>query len=148
MSRNNSSRTRRNSGRETEAIVMSLLRKQIEKTAFLALLLICVGGIYSIGLILNVFIVLKINIEILIAIGVILIALFLRLKLLRYRIIEGYYGNNLYEAKEIIKFIDEENDDEGSSGGNSGNKTVFPQTVESSEQTREGWKGGLEGETT
>lgn len=62
---------------------------------------------------------------------ILILALFIKQKILEYRIKNGYYGTNQYEAREIIDFILENSDDFDNFNGY---KRIFPE-IENEEIT-------------
>jgi hypothetical protein len=66
--------------------------------------------------------------------------LVLNQKILEYRISNGFYGNNQYEAREIISYIEKHSSDDDFNGFD--NKKVFPKKQHREEEYK-GILGGL-----
>jgi len=54
--------------------------------------------------------------------------LYTRKMIIEYRILKGFYGNNRYEARELIEFIEQNSEDWNLPGGGS-SKKAFPEGV-------------------
>jgi hypothetical protein len=66
--------------------------------------------------------------------------LYIRKMIIEYRILKGFYGNNRYEARELIEFIEQNSEGWNLPGGGS-SKKAFPESVLEDEPTGDDMTG-------
>lgn len=113
---------------ENESLAEAYLRKLVRQAQLISILFIVVGILYLIA---GWRIGFNIGVEIPLLLVCVPFILYARNTFLKYRINRGLYGNNYYEAKEVLAFLEKEYKGKGRPPG--GGRNAFPEVASNNE---------------